>query len=145
MDLVVDANILFSTLIKDGMTARIFFLDQLQLFAPEFLLEEFEKYEAEIRKKTHRREEEFNEILKTIRRRVNFIPKEDLVRYIPQANEISPDPKDLPYFAVSLARKIDIWSNDKALKNQERVRVHATHDIVSLLFVTSENGKENNE
>lgn len=42
MDLVVDANILFSVLIKKGKTEELLFKDTIHLFAPEFLFDEFE-------------------------------------------------------------------------------------------------------
>ncbi len=45
MDLIVDANILFAALIKNSMTAKLMFVERLHLYAPEFLLDEFEKHE----------------------------------------------------------------------------------------------------
>ncbi|TXT53231.1 MAG: putative nucleotide-binding protein, containing PIN domain [Promethearchaeota archaeon] len=51
MKLVVDANILFAGLIKDGKTAELLTSDRLQLLAPQFLFEEFAKYEELILKK----------------------------------------------------------------------------------------------
>ena len=54
MKLVVDANVLFAALIKEGSTAELLISDKLQLFAPEFLFTEFSKYEELILKKTHR-------------------------------------------------------------------------------------------
>jgi predicted nucleic acid-binding protein len=59
MKLVVDANILFAALIKEGSTAELLISDKLQLFAPEFLFTEFAKYEEFILKKTHRSDAEF--------------------------------------------------------------------------------------
>ncbi len=43
MDLVIDANILFSVLIRKGKTEELLFEDDLHLFAPEFIFEEFRK------------------------------------------------------------------------------------------------------
>ena len=62
MDLVIDANILFAALIKEGVSIELIFNENFHLFAPEFLLEEFTKYKNEILKKTKRTDEEFNEI-----------------------------------------------------------------------------------
>ena len=42
MDLVIDANILFSILIKYGNNEDLLFQEDLHVFAPEFLFEEFE-------------------------------------------------------------------------------------------------------
>ena len=57
MRLIVDANILFSALIKDSSTAKILVDDKFKLYAPEFLFEEFAKYEDYILKKTNRTKE----------------------------------------------------------------------------------------
>ena len=43
MILVIDANILFSALIKNSLTAELLFEPTLKLYAPEFLIEEFMK------------------------------------------------------------------------------------------------------
>jgi len=67
MKLIVDANVLFSALIKDGLTAELLISDKLHLFAPEFLFTEFAKYEDLILRKTHRNEEEFNNFLEILK------------------------------------------------------------------------------
>jgi predicted nucleic acid-binding protein len=59
MDLVVDANILFASLIKDSLTAELLFVDHFHLHAPEFLLEELDKYRALLLEKTRRSNEDF--------------------------------------------------------------------------------------
>jgi predicted nucleic acid-binding protein len=41
MDLVVDANVLFSAAIKESSTAELILRDDLRLMAPEYLFEEF--------------------------------------------------------------------------------------------------------
>ena len=59
MELVIDANILFSALIKDSTTSDLLFKNTL--YAPEFIFEEFKKYKEELQKKSKRSEAEFNE------------------------------------------------------------------------------------
>ncbi len=44
MQLVVDANVLFSAMIKSGETRRILLLSEHDLYAPEFMIEEFKKH-----------------------------------------------------------------------------------------------------
>ncbi|GAH51713.1 unnamed protein product [marine sediment metagenome] len=75
MKLVVDANILFAALIKEGSTAELLISDKLQLFAPEFLFAEFVKYEELILKKTHRSHEEFNQFLKLLKEQSSLFQK----------------------------------------------------------------------
>ena len=46
------------------------------------------------------------------------------------AKHISPDVKDVPYFAAALKLKIPIWSNDAALKQkQDAVKVYSTKEV----------------
>ena len=48
MELIVDANILFASLIKESKTIEILLDKRLNLFAPDFILTEFSKYKEEI-------------------------------------------------------------------------------------------------
>jgi predicted nucleic acid-binding protein len=133
MDLVIDANILFASLIKDSGTAGLLFVDRFHLFAPESLFEEFSKYEAQIFKKTKRGKRDFKKFLKVLRRRIKVIPKEDFEGYLEKAERASPDPKDVPYIALALYLNASIWSNDKALRKQKLVRIYDTKEIFDIL------------
>jgi predicted nucleic acid-binding protein len=133
MDLVIDANVLFSILIKEGKTEEIFFKEQINVFAPEFLLDEFRKYEPLIREKTGRREDEFEEFLDTIKRRITIVPNKDTEPFIVRARKISPDPKDVEYLALALNMRAAVWSNDKRLKQQNEVSIYSTEQILSMI------------
>lgn len=133
MDLVIDANILFASLIKDSGTAELLFVDRFHLFAPEFLFEEFAKYETYILKKTKRSKSDFKKFLKALKRRVKVTPKEDFEKYLERADKASPDPKDVPYIALALYLNASIWSNDDALKKQTLVKVHTTKELYEIL------------
>ena len=131
MKLVVDANILFSALIKEGLTAELLISDKLQLFAPEFLFTEFTKYKDLILKKTHRNEEEFNQFLEILKEQISIIPKKEIKPFINEADKISPDPKDTVYLALAIALKSDIWSNDKKLKqDQTKITIYSTEELI---------------
>ena len=132
MDLVVDANILFAALIKDGTTAKLLFLDDLHLYAPEFLLDEFNKHRNYLLNKTHRTKEDFNEILEVLACRIIFIPLEDIEQYLEKADKISPDPDDSIYFAIALKIGASIWTNEKRLLKQNIVNIYTTSDILDL-------------
>ena len=132
MDLVVDANILFSALIKDGTTIELILESEFHLFAPEFLFSEFYKYKQELLQKTKRSSEEFDEIFGLLGLKITIIPKEDFEGFIEKAKEISPDPDDVSYFALALRLNASIWSNDKKLKEQSKIKVYNTKDILEL-------------
>ena len=132
MDLVIDANILFSVLIKSGKTEELIFEPDLHLFAPEFIFEEFEKYKSLILKKTNRNEANFNEVFELIKKKIKTIPNEETDKYISEAKEICPDKKDVDYFALALKMKCSLWSNDKELKTQNKIRVYSTTELLEM-------------
>ncbi|PIN85274.1 MAG: hypothetical protein COV47_03030 [Candidatus Diapherotrites archaeon CG11_big_fil_rev_8_21_14_0_20_37_9] len=43
--------------------------------------------------------------------------------------KISPDPKDVPYFALALKLRCPIWTNDKLLKKQKKVKIISTSEF----------------
>lgn len=44
MNVVVDANIIFAVLIREGFTSHLLFSERFHLFTPEYVFTEFEKY-----------------------------------------------------------------------------------------------------
>lgn len=134
MKLIIDANIIFAALIKQGTTGELIFSDKLQLFAPEFLFEEFLKYEDYIIKKTHRSKDEFNQFLNILKEQITIVSKEIIKPFLKQADKFSPDPKDTIYLALALSLKASIWSNDRKLKeNQNIVKIIITEELIRSL------------
>ena len=133
MELVVDANVLFSAMIKEGFTTELMFSDQIRLFAPEFLLEEVFKHENEILEKTKRNKDDFSEILEILKLIIKIIPAKEFDIYTTEAEVISPDPDDVQYFALALKLQCGIWSNDKKLKEQNSVSVYNTEEIAKAI------------
>lgn len=115
------------------MTAELIFDEELKLYSPDFFIEEFMKYEDLILKKTNRTREKYIEILHSLKDVITTIPKEEFSRLIDKAEDISPDPKDVPHIALAMKLRCAIWSNDKKLKNQEIVKVYSTGDLVKKL------------
>ena len=131
MKLIVDANVLFSALIKEGLTAELLISDKLQFFAPEFLFTEFAKYKDLILRKTHRNEEDFNNFLEILKEQISIVPKKEITPFMYEADKISPDPKDTIYLACAIALKSNIWSNNKKLKlNQTKIIVFSTEELL---------------
>ncbi len=133
MDLVIDANILFAALVKRGTTAELIFRNEFNLYAPEFIFEEFEKYKEMLIGKTERTDEEFNQLLRILQRKITTIKCEESDMFFQKAEKIAPDEKDSTYLAVALKYTCAIWSNDKNLKEkQEVVKVYSTQDLIEL-------------
>jgi predicted nucleic acid-binding protein len=134
MDLVVDANIFFSALIRSGKTEDLFFEPSLHLFVPEFIFEEFAKYKELIIRKTNRTESEFDYFLEILKKRVDIIPNEETEKFIAKAKLVCPDEKDVDYFAIAMKLNCALWSNDKELKNQQSVTIYSTSELLNLIF-----------
>ena len=129
MDLVVDANVLFSVLIKSGKTEDLMFELDLNLFAPEFIFQEFEKYKDVILIKSERSEIEFNRLMLILKKKIKTVSNKETEKFISQSQEICPDENDVDYFALALKLKCDIWSNDKKLKDQSVIRIYSTSEL----------------
>lgn len=134
MDLVVDANIIIAALISpQGHTSDLFFLDTLNIYAPEFLLREVKKYKGVMTEKTGLAEEELDRAILFLSQRIKFLPSLELNSFFPEAEKISPDPNDVIYFALALKLRCPLWSNDKLLKKQSEVKVLSTAELIQLL------------
>lgn len=134
MELVIDANILISALISNqGATYDLMFKDDLRLFAPEYLLEEFEEHKKEIREKSGLSKEELHLFLSLVSNRINFIPYLEFESFVENAEKITPDLDDTEYFALALKLNCSIWSNDKKLKNQKGIKIYSTTELLELI------------
>jgi len=111
----------------------LLFSNELHFYAPEFLLNEFEKYRELIIEKTERPDIEFEELLAVYMRRITFIPGEEIEPYLKEARKISPDPNDAVYFAVAIKVDGSLWSNDAVLKKQDRIKVYSTKELLAVV------------
>lgn len=131
MDLVIDANVIFAALIKENRTYDLIFDEKLHLFTTEFFLAELEKHRKELQEKTGKSEAEINNLFNILKRRITFIPLKELLPYLDEAENISPDLDDVAYLALALKLNCGIWSNDRKLKeNQNKVKVYSTIDLI---------------
>ena len=131
MKLVVDANVLFSALIKDSFTRKMFFDERLEIYAPQYLFEEFEEHREEIMQKTHRSEADFWEVMGILKSRISVIPVSEFEKFMEKAKKASPDKDDAIYFAAAFAIDGAIWSNDARLKSQKAVKVLSTAEVAA--------------
>ncbi|MDI6654354.1 MAG: PIN domain-containing protein [Candidatus Hydrothermarchaeota archaeon] len=135
MLLVVDANIVFSALIKGGKTLDVFLLNKrvkkFEFVAPEYLLVEVEKHINEIAEKTKLSVDELEKLFGFLEKEIEFIPFEEFKDLHEKAEQVSPDLDDVQYFALALKLSSAIWSNDKALKQQAVVKVFSTEELLN--------------
>ena len=130
MDLVVDANILFSAAITDSKTSELLLRDDLSLYAPEYLFEEFEKYEDTLLEKTHREPDDFDRFVRILKRHITLVPKEEFKDELDEARSFCPDTGDVPYLGLALYLNAPVWTDDKELRQQDRVDVLTTSELI---------------
>ena len=132
MQLVMDANVLFSALLKAGMTRRLLFDRRLSLYAPRFLLEEFRKNAGRLQKRSRLPKKEFVELNRMLLSRIHWVPDPEINPFLPAARHLCSDAKDVPYLACALAVGADLWSRDRDLR-QPRVKVWETAELAEWL------------
>ena len=116
MRLVADSNILFSALIS-GKPVYLDIFRSTQIFVPDFMFLEIEKYEERIIRKT-RLGQSFRQFTRELFGEVTVIPKlaiapESFAMAYALCHDI--DEKDTPFLALSIDLEIPLWTNDKPL------------------------------
>ena len=135
MNRIIDSNVLFSALIKNSTTRKIILeYDGLFLF-PSFVFEEMRKHISELLQKSAMSTEDFNRLLKLILTKVKVVPAEMLRPHRDKALQIVKeiDHDDMLFIACALAYPESvIWSNDKKLKKQDKIKVLNTAEVIEL-------------
>ena len=107
--------------------------EHLKLFSVEFMFKELEKHKLEILEKSGLSSPEFEVVVSLLSSRIEFIPFSDFKELVSLAEKISPDKNDAEYFALALKLGCGIWSNDKLLKHQEKVKVYSTAELLAII------------
>ena len=116
MEVIADANILFSALIS-GRTAYLDIFRATKVYVPDFIFLEITKYEERIIKKT-RAKDAFKSFAKDLFSQITVIPKLAISsESFTQAYELcrNIDEKDTPFLALSIELAVPLWTNDKVL------------------------------
>ena len=122
--LVVDANRVYSAILKDGETRRAMMNTGAALFAPRFLRIEIEKHKPDIVRRSRVPVEDVEEALAILHRRIAWVSNDELAPHLVTADAAlgAVDGKDVPYLACALAVNADaIWSHDLDFEKQTLV------------------------
>jgi predicted nucleic acid-binding protein len=134
--LVIDANIILSALIKDSITRKILIGSAVDFYAPNYLIEEVEKYMSLVSRKNSLSEQENKKILDILCNYITIVGIEFYEENINEALKIMADIdiKDTPYVALALSFDNDgIWSEDKGFFKQDKIKVWNTQEIIKSL------------
>ena len=119
MKLVVDAEVIFASLIARGFTLQLVkVLSDLdiELLSPEYVFEEINKRKDKILKFSGLNDIQFHFVINIIFENIKTVKIEEYVEYMEEAKNLAPHERDIPYFALALAKNCAIWSNEKAFK-----------------------------
>jgi predicted nucleic acid-binding protein len=129
MRLVIDTNEIFSFFNAKSKAREISLVPQLDLHSPSFSMTEIEKHKSKILKSFSLSDSQFVLIKRLLEAVIKFSDESEYSSFLPEARNISPDPDDADFFALALKLNCPIWSGDKRLKEQSRVRVLETKEV----------------
>ena len=130
MKLVVDSNVLFAALIS-GRKVYLDVFSSLEIYTPDFIFIEIEKYQERIIKKT-KLADEINVFTRKLFSEIIVIPKLGISdSSFQQAFSLCTDidPKDTPFVALSIELKLPLWTKDQKLI--DGLQAQGFHDIVT--------------
>jgi|TARA_B100001971_G_scaffold182024_1_gene179096 predicted nucleic acid-binding protein len=133
MLLVVDANIVFSSLIAGKLT-DLFLSEKLELVAPELLFIEIKKHKEELKNKSHFSDEDFEILLSLLEKRIIVVPLIEFISFLPKAEDLlGQHKKDAPYVALALKLNCPMWSYEKLFKKFGKVDSLTTSEVAKLV------------
>jgi predicted nucleic acid-binding protein len=130
MKLIADANILFSLARPDSVASRLVTDYRIKLYSPEYVLSEIAEHKEEVSKKTG---QPYDRIIERLKDLVDYTESEEYEALMSHACRVLKDAEDAPYLALALKLRVPIWSNDRHLKEQEKIPVFSTKELVELL------------
>src|SRR3989344_7939963 len=136
MNIILDSNALFSALIKNSVKRKLILEYEGTFLFPGQIFIEIEKYKDYLLKKSKMNNIEFNDLLQLMLEKVLIIPNEILDKYINEAWELIKEhsPEDVIFIACGLAYENSIlWSDDKKLKRQNKVKILNTKEIINII------------
>ena len=134
--LVVDTNILIAAMLKDSTARKILLSAPIDFYVPEFAFEEIEEHINELSNKNKLPADTNREVLDIIRGHLHIVKKEDIENVYSEAEEIMKDidVDDSACLAAALSMECDgIWSHDRHLTKQDRVRIWLIKDLVHFI------------
>ena len=136
MIVVIDTNVFMAGLLKDSIVRQILFFNNIKFFLPENAISEINKYKGDLIKRGNYTENEFNKLFGLLLERVILVQKETISPFVKKSKEIMKDIDidDSTFIATALAINADgIWTFDKHFKQQAKVKVISTKDLIKTL------------
>ncbi len=136
MRLVIDTNIIISSLISNSKRRYILMNSNIEFIAPEYTFTEILKHTDIIEKKAKLAYKDLRDVMDMLFSRITIYPKEEYADCYIQAKEIMKDidPDDAPFLALAMKTKVDgIWSEDKGFQRQNHVKIYTTKELLEFI------------
>ena len=135
MEIVLDTNILISSLLRNGLTRDIISVSPFKMYTVEYANIEIENHKDELLSKSKLDEKSFDYLKDFIFSKISFISLEDLAPFKDRAIEVMSeiDIDDSPFLALAMSLNCPIWSNDVHFKRQDVVKAFTTRELMNLL------------
>ncbi len=134
---VVDANILFSALIKPSHNFKLIsglHNSGVKLYSPQFVFEEIQKREEKILRFSKLNAYELKFVMGKLLKSLEIVSEPVYESFLEESKQIFPEHlKDVPYFALCLSLNSPLWSNEKLHKKQSKVKVYSTSELITEL------------
>lgn len=136
LEIIVDANILLASFLKEATTRELLLDVRLSLFAPEHLISETSRNlmdNPDIKKRVHLSPVRMKELFSYLTNRIQTVPASSYRGHFQEALLLAPHKEDAHYFALSLLFGIPIWTNDKGFKSQDKIKIYSTGELIDFL------------
>ena len=133
MLVVVDSNIVISSLISKGITSTILFTNKLDFISPSFMLDEVGEHLNELALHTGIPEDDLSTSLESLKPQIKIFPISSYIEFLEKSMHLVPDPDDIDFFALALKMDCPVWSYDSHFIMQSEVKILSTGELLKLL------------
>ena len=135
MRLVLDTNVILKALIRDSVVRGMLLRPKHELLIPEYAIEETRRHLDVVAKKSGLTEEEIGQVLDMLLVKLEVVPAAKVTPKLGEAELVMStiDAGDVPFVAAAISARCDgIWSDDKHLRRQNKVKVWTTKEVAAL-------------
>lgn len=116
MEVAIDSNVLFRSLISQGEIIELFFNTNLKIYAPQTLWEEFCNHEKEMLSKSNLSKKDFHVLRSLLLSKITFLTLEKYKKYLPKAQQLlEKHEKDEDFIAICLMKGCKLWTYESRL------------------------------
>jgi len=139
MKVVLDYNIVFSALYNRGTAQELFVKNHVsrtfEFLVPAYFWEELERLKDKLVRITRLSPEEMEFVLEKIGGQITTVEIGVYRDFLPEAQRICPDPKDVPYVALAMATATPLLTGDRKLIDglEGRIKILMLNEALKLV------------